>query len=324
MTSRRMALGGLAGLLATPALLRAQTAWKPSRPLRLIVTYPPGGVNDIVGRIIAEPLGQELGQPVVVENRAGAGGNIGTLAAAQAEPDGLTILFGTTALFGVNPVMYSNSSVDAARDFVCFGSIGEVANVLSVLPKRLKAKSVAEFIAEARGKTLTYGSVGNGSSSHLSAVVFLKAAGIEATHVPYRGSSPLVAAMLADEVDFGFDTTATSTSHIRAGSFRALGVTTSRRASALPDVPTLAEAGIRDYDLGIWFGLFVPNKVPAPIVASLQQALSRARALPATKERLARAFVDPLEVPDAQLAGWVETQSRRWQNISREAGIKAD
>ncbi|MDB5414012.1 MAG: tripartite tricarboxylate transporter substrate binding protein, partial [Rubritepida sp.] len=243
--TRRATLAGFGTLLAAPAV-HAQ-AWQASRPIRLIVTYPPGGVNDIVGRIIADPLGRELGQPVVIENRAGAGGNIGTLAAAQAEADGHTLLFGTTAMFGVNPVLYANSGVDAVRDFSSLGTIGEVANVLSVVPGRVQATTLAAFIAEAKGRPLVYGSVGNGSSSHLSATVFLRMARIEATHVPYRGSSPLVAAMLAKDVDFGFDTTATSTAQIRAGSLVALAVTTARRASALPDVPTMQEAGLTGY-----------------------------------------------------------------------------
>ncbi|PHK95394.1 hypothetical protein CR162_07840 [Pseudoroseomonas rhizosphaerae] len=325
MTTRRLALAALGGLTA-PGLLRAQTAgmaWKPSRPVRLIVTYPPGGVNDIVGRIVAEPLGAALGQPVVVENRAGAGGNIGTVAASQAEPDGHTILFGTTAMFGVNPVLYRDSGVNAAEDFRCLGTIGEVANVLSAVPRRSQARTVQELVAEARQRPLVYGSVGNGSSSHLSAVVFLKSAGIEATHVPYRGSSPLVAAMLAGEVDFGFDTAATSTAHIRAGALRPLGVTTTRRASALPEVPTMQEAGLKDYDLGIWFGLFVSARTPAHVVEGLQQAMLSTRT-PQIAERLQRAYVDPLAIPAGQLDAWVKEGSRRWQAIAREAGIRAD
>lgn len=325
MITRRMAFAALGGFSA-PRMLHAQPVspvWKPTHSVRLIVTYPPGGVNDIVGRIVAEPLGAELGQPVIVENRAGAGGNIGTVTAFQAEPDGHTILFGTTAMFGVNPVLYPDSGVNAAKDFRCLGTIGEVANVLSVVPKRSDARTVQDLIAEARYRPLVYGSVGNGSSSHLSAVVFLKAAGIEATHVPYRGSSPLVAAMLANEVDFGFDTTATSTSHIRSGSLRPLGVTTTRRASALPDVPTMHEAGLKDYDLGIWFGLFVSARTSPDIAARLQQALLRTRTVQTT-ERLQRAFVDPLAVPGEKLQDWVEEDSRRWQDIARNAGIRAD
>ncbi|MBL6456046.1 tripartite tricarboxylate transporter substrate binding protein [Belnapia sp. T6] len=323
MLRRRPALAGLASLLAAPALQAQPAAWSPSRPLRLIVTYPPGGVNDIVGRIVAEPLSRELGQPVVVENRAGAGGNIGTQAAAQAEPDGHTILFGTTAMFGVNPILYANSGVDAVRDFACLGTIGEVANVLSAVPSRVQAKDLAAFIKEAKARPLIYGSVGNGSSSHLSATVFLKTAGVDATHVPYRGSSPLVAAMLASEVDFGFDTTATSATHAQSGALRPLAVTTARRATALPNVPTLKESGMPEYDLGIWFGLFVLRQTPPAITARLTEALERTRTAQ-TEERLHNAFVDPLYIPRDGLDGWYRAGATRWQGIAREAAISID
>ncbi len=326
MTMRRAVLTGMAAM-AVPGLLRAQpgdgAGWKPTRPLRLIVTYPPGGVTDIVGRIVAEPLAQELGQAVVVENRAGAGGNVGTLAAAQAEPDGHTILFGTTAMFGVNPVLYANSGVDAVRDFVPLGTIGEAANVLSVIPRRMRASTVQELVTEARQRPLVFGSVGNGSSSHLSAAVLLRSTGMEATHVPYRGSAPLVTAMLAGEVDFAFDTTATSTAHVRSGAFRPLAVTTSRRASALPEVPTMQEAGLSGYDLGIWFGLFAPVRTPPAAVARLQEALSRTRT-PQTTDRLRAAFVDPLVVPTEDLQRWFTDSSAQWQQITRAAGVTAD
>ncbi|TCH99060.1 tripartite tricarboxylate transporter substrate binding protein [Roseococcus sp. SYP-B2431] len=320
--TRRAAFGTALAMpvLATPALAQA---WQPTRPLRLIVTYPPGGVNDIVGRIIADSLGRELGQPVIIENRAGAGGNIGTVAAAQAEPDGYTILFGTTAMFGVNPILYASSGVDAARDFVSLGTVGEVANVLSVVPERVRATNLQDFIREAKSRPLVYGSVGNGSSSHLSATVFLRMAGIEATHVPYRGSSPLVAAMLAKEVDFGFDTTATSTAQIRSGSLRPLAVTTTRRASALPDVPTMIEGGLAGYDLGIWFNLGVVKRTPEPIVARLTEALSKARD-EQTAQRLRTAFVEPFIVPAAENQSFVAQSAARWQDIARQARIAID
>ena len=221
MHTRRAALGAAAALLATPAL-PAQAGF-PDRPLRLIVAYPPGGVTDIVGRILAEPLGQRLGQPVIVENRAGAGGNIGAQAASAAEPDGYTLLIGTAAMYGVNPLLYAKSGVDLQRDFLPLGTINDMANVLSVNPKRLDVGSVAELVARGKQGGLIYASVGNGSSSHLCATLLQRMAGFEATHVPYRGSSPAVAALLAAEVDFLFDTTATSTQQIRAGTFRGLG-----------------------------------------------------------------------------------------------------
>ena len=323
MTTRRAAIASFGSLLAAPALHAQPAGWNPSRPIRLVVTYPPGGVNDIVGRIVAEPLSRELGHPVVVENRAGAGGNIGTQAVLQAEPDGHTILFGSTAMFGVNPIVYAATGVDAVRDTTCIGAIGEVANVLSVLPRRIQATTLRELIDEAKRRPLTYGSVGNGSSSHMSATLFFTMAGIEATHVPYRGSSPLVAAMLANDVDFGFDTTATSAAHVRSGTFRALAVTSSRRASALPDVPTMSEAGLAGYDLGIWFATHVHHRTPEPIVARLRLAMERTRT-PQTEERLKTAFVDPLAIPGDQLDAWVRETALRWQAIARQAGIRAD
>ncbi|WP_439596931.1 Bug family tripartite tricarboxylate transporter substrate binding protein [Falsiroseomonas sp.] len=326
MTTRRGALAGLATILAAPPILAArkalaQPAWTPNRPLRLFVTYPPGGVTDIVGRLAAEALGPEIGQPVLVENRAGAGGNLGMQAALAAPADGTTLMLGTVALFGVNPVLYAGSGVDGVRDFAPLGMLGEAANVLSAVPARLAARNVAELVAEGRRRPLTYGSVGNGSSSHLSAVLLLKTLGLEATHVPYRGSAPLVTAMLAGEVDFGFDTTATSTAHVQSGAFRALGVTTARRASSLPEVPTLQEAGLAGYALSVWFGLFAPAATPPERRARLEEAVARSQT-PALAEKLRRAFVDPLAVPPAELPGWVAADAARWQQLARDARIE--
>jgi tripartite-type tricarboxylate transporter receptor subunit TctC len=325
---RRDTMASLAALALPTALApvrgRAQEpGWKPDRPVRVIVTFPPGGVMDISGRLGAELLGRMLGQTVVVENRAGAGGNVGTLAALNAEADGYTILLGSMAILGVNPVLYPRGGVDASKDFVPLGTIGEVANILSVLPGKVKATNLKDFIAEAKQKPLMYGSVGNGSSSHLAAATFLKMAGIEATHVPYRGSAPLVTAMLSGEIDFGLDTTATSTPHIRSGAFRALAASTTRRASALPEVPTFAEAGLPGYDVGLWTGFFVRKGTPAPVVATLRQAMVKGRT-PEFEEKLRGAFVDPLVVPEADLVRWTDESAARWQAVSRELGLQAD
>ena len=276
-----------------------------------------------MARIMAEPLARHLGQPVVVENRAGAGGNIGVGAAAQAEPDGYTLLLGTAATHGVNPVLYANSGVDAVRDFAAVGTIAEMPNVLSVNPKRLDVRSVAELVAAGKRGSLIYGSVGNGSSSHLCAAMFLRGAGFEATHVPYRGSSPAVAALLAGEVDFLFDTTATSTSHIRSGGFRGLAVSSGRRSSALPELPTLQEAGIAGYDISVWMGLFVHRKAPAEVLARLQDAFNRSMD-EATRQKLRGAFVDPLVVPTADLPRWLAAEHARWMQMARDAKLSVD
>ncbi|GGC40058.1 ABC transporter substrate-binding protein [Siccirubricoccus deserti] len=326
MPTRRRWLGATAAtLLAAPVLApgaRAQPDF-PSRPLRIIVGYPPGGVTDIVARIIAEPLSRRLGQPVVIENRAGAGGNIGAQAAAAAEPDGYTLLVGTAAMFGVNPLLYANSGVDLVRDFAVLGTINDMANVLSVNPKRLDVSSVAELVARGKSGGLIFGSVGNGSSSHLCATLLLQLGGFEATHVPYRGSSPAVAALLAGEFDFLFDTTATSTQQIRAGTFRALGVSTAKRASALPEVPTMQEAGLAGYAVSVWNTLLVHRRTPEAVAARLRQAFAEAMD-EATQARLRASFVDPLLVPPADLPRWLEAERTTWLGMSRAAKLSVD
>ena len=211
----------LAALLATPLVARAQGF--PARPLRLICTYPPAGVTDIVSRIVAEPLGRVLGQNVVVENRAGAGGQIGALAASQAEPDGLTLMLGTAAMFGVNPVLYASQGLVPQRDFAHLGMIGVTPNVLSVNAHKSSISSVAELVAAGRRGTLTMGSVGNGSSSHLSGVLFGQRMGLDLTHVPYRGTAPSMAAVMNGEVLFAIDNAPASRQQVLAGMLKALG-----------------------------------------------------------------------------------------------------
>ncbi len=321
MFTRRLALGLAGSALAAPAL-RAQGAF-PTHPLRLVVGYPPGGVTDIVARIIAEPLARALGQPVLIENRAGAGGNIGAVAATQAEPDGYTLLVGTAAMYGVNPLLYAQSGVDLVRDFHLLGTINDMANVLSVNPKRLDVRDVAGLVARGKAGGLIFGSVGNGSSSHLCATLFQRLAEFEATHVPYRGSSPAVAALLAGEFDFLFDTTATSTPQIQAGTFRALGVSTATRASALPQVPTLAEAGVKDYAVSVWNTLLVHKRTPAAVVARLRAGFTAAMDA-ATQAKLRASFVDPLLVPDAELDGWLAREKAVWTRMASDSRLTVD
>ncbi len=262
---------------------------------------------------------------MVVENRPGAGGNIGALAAASAEPDGYTLFLGTMATQGVNPVIYPDARLNPVRDFAGIGTIADMPNVLDVNPRRLDVKSVAELIEQAKRRRgeLMYGSVGNGSSSHLSSVMFLRAAGIEAVHVPYRGSSPAVTALLAGEVDWLFDTTATSVPHIRAGAFRALAITMNRRSAALPEVPTLEEAGLPGYHLSVWTAVFTQSRVPAPVLARLREAFEASMDA-ALQEKLRASYVDPLIVPVAELPRWLAEESVRWERIARESGIRAD
>jgi tripartite-type tricarboxylate transporter receptor subunit TctC len=324
-TRRRTALAAIAGALAAPAPARTQGAAFPTRPLRLIVPYPPGGVTDIMGRLIAEPLGKHLGQPVVVENRPGAGGNIGAIAAAQAEPDGYTLFLGTMATHGVNPVIYPDARLNPIRDFAGVGMMADMPNVLICNPRRFDVTSVAQVIERAKRRPgeLIFGSVGNGSSSHLSQAMFVRMAGIEVTHVPYRGSSPSVTAMIAGDLDLLFDASATSTSHIRGGSVRALAVTTNRRIASLPNVPTMEEAGVPGYHLSVWNGVFTQSRVPAPVLAKLQAAFDASMDA-AMLERLRANHTEPLIIPAADLPRWLQEDHSRWSRIARETGIRAD
>ena len=322
-TARRTIAFGLASLLASPAL-RAQPAY-PSRSLRLIVPYPPGGTTDIMGRLIAEPMARHLGQPIVVENRPGAGGNIGAMVAAQAEPDGYTLFLGTMATHGVNPVIYPDARLDPVRDFAGVGLMADQPNVLSVNPRRLNITATAEVLALARQRPgqITCGSVGNGSSAHLSLALLQHMTRLEFVHVPYRGSSPAVAAMLAGDLDLLFDASITSAPHIRAGSMRAIAITMNRRLAALADVPTLHESGVPGYHLSVWNGVFTQSRVAAPILARLQAAF--AAAMDATMlARLRANFTEPLIVPAADLPRWLAEDQARWMGIARETGIRPD
>ena len=295
---RRNAALLAAGLLAAPQL-RAQPAF-PNRPLRIIVPYPPGGVTDIMGRLAAEAMSRHIGFPVVVENRAGAGGNIGAKAAALAEPDGHTLFLGTMATQGVNPVLYPDPSFDPRRDLMGVGMMADMPNVLICNPRRWNPANVQEVIARAKAEPgkLIFGSVGNGSSSHLSQAMLTRMTGIEVVHVPYRGSSPSVAAMLAGDLDLLFDSSATSSPHVQAGTVKALAITMNRRIAVLPEVPTLDECGVPGYHLSVWNGVFTQSRVPAPVLERLQQAFGAAMDT-AMLNRLKANFTEPLIIPPA-------------------------
>jgi len=321
--TRRAALALSASILAAPAV-HAQGAF-PNKPLRIIVPYPPGGVTDIMGRLIAEPMGRQLGQPIVVENRAGAGGNIGAMAAAQAEPDGYTLFLGTMATQGVNPILYPDPRFDPRKAFVGVGMMADMPNVMSCLPRRYNPANAREAIARAKaekGKML-FGTVGNGSSAHLSLVMLEKLAGIDVVHVPYRGSAPAIAALLAGDLDLLFDASATSAPHILQGSIKGLAITMDRRIGSLPNTPTLQEEGVAGYHLSVWNGVFTQSRVPAPILARLQDAFHKAMD-EAMLARLKANHTEPLLIPSKELQPWLDRDAERWGQVARDSGIKID
>lgn len=321
--TRRAALAAASSVLAAPAL-RAQGGF-PNKPLRIVVPYPPGGVTDLMGRFAAEAMGRHLGQPVVVENRPGAGGNIGAKVVAQAEPDGYTMLLGTMATQGVNPILYPDPAFDPRRDLAGVGMMADMPNVLICNPRRWNPANAQEAIARMKAEPgrILFGSVGNGSSSHLSQALLCRMAGLEVVHVPYRGSSPAVAAMLAGDLDLLFDASATSGPHVRQGAVKGLAITMNRRIESLPDVPTLVEAGVPGYHLSVWNGVLAPARVPRPVLARLQDAFGKSMDA-AMVARLRTNFTEPLIIPPAQLQPWLDEDAQRWSRIARESGIRVD
>ena len=253
-------------LLAACAQMAAAQAW-PSRPVRLIVPFPPGGGTDIIARPIAQKLSEKWGQPVVIDNRGGAGGNLGTKAAADASPDGYTLILGVLGTHAVNQSLYANPGFDSTKDFAAITLVANTPNILVVHPS-VPANSVAELIALAKQKpgTLNYVSPGNGTPSHLATEIFKSMAGIDMTHVPYKGSGPAMADMLAGQTQVWIANAPVVLPHIKAGKLRALATTSATRPAMAADIPTLAEAGLKGYEADTWYGLFAPAKTPKPVL----------------------------------------------------------
>lgn len=318
---RRRSLLALTATLPLPALAQPVRPW-PDLQLRLVVPFPPGGAIDAMARILAGPMGEALGQPVVLENRAGAGGTTGTGAAAQAT-DEHTLLMVSIA-HAVNPSLYPRLPY-AEADFVPVGPVAVVPNIL-VVPAARPWRSVAELVAEARRRpgALTYASAGSGTSIHLAGALFADLAGLGLEHVPYRGSAPAVTDLVAGRVDMMFDSVTSAGPHVAAGRLAALAVTTSRRIAAMPDLPTMAEAGIAGFAVDPWFAMLAPRALPAAARAPLSALLSRVIADAAVAERLARIGAEPMTGDAASLAALLAEQTARWGAFVRRAGIQPE
>jgi tripartite-type tricarboxylate transporter receptor subunit TctC len=312
---RRRILGALGAALlaglASPALAF------PDRPIRLVIPYGPGGITDIAGRILAPRLGEELGQQVVVENRAGGAAMIGFGFAARSAPDGHTLVLGTTAL-AANPVLFRTIPYDARADFTPISLVGLVPTVLVVHPSS-PARSVAEFIALARAQPgqLNFGSAGNGSGNHLSAEMFNHAAGLQAVHVPYRGGGQVMTDLVAGRLSYVFAVLPTAHPFITAGQLRALGVTGATRSAALPDVPTIAEAALPGFALYEWLGLLGPAGMPAPITAQIHAAVAAALRNPEVAERFRTIGVETQGSGPAAMRAYLDGELNRWAELAR-------
>lgn len=298
-------------------------AW-PSKPVRIIVNFPPGGAADQLARAIGTPLGEALGQPVVIENRAGAGGNIGGEAAARSAPDGYTILMSSGGMVSVNPHIYPRMTFDPSKDLVPVASAARVLVYLVVKPS-IPANNIREFIAyvKANPGKLSYGSPGNGSSPHLAGEMFKSQAGLFAVHVPYRGAAPALQDLLAGQLDFYFDP-GIGLQHVKAGRLKLLAVGSPKRSPAFPDVPTLAEAGLQGFDADTVFGFYAPAGTPAEVVSRLNREINRILGTQALKDRVLAMGGEALPLTPAEFGAKAMEDSRRFSAIIRERKILGD
>ncbi len=309
-----------------PTLSTAQSAAPkfPDKAVRFIVPFPPGGGNDILARLIAPKMGESLGQPVVIDNRAGAGGNIGADLAAKSPPDGYTIVIASNQVT-MNPALYAKLPFDIEKDFTPVALAASVPMVLAVHPS-IAANNVRELIALAKANPgkLNYSTPGAGTPQHIAFEVFNHAAGVAITHVPYKGTGPAIADLIAGQVQAAFGTMASLEQHVKAGKLRALAVATPRRSNAMPNVPTVAEAGLPGFDVSLWYSILAPAGTPAPIVARLSAEVAKALAAPDVRERLAVQGFEVSYLGPEQMGDLMKRDIARWTKSLREFGIKLD
>jgi tripartite-type tricarboxylate transporter receptor subunit TctC len=301
----------------------AQTAF-PSRPLRYVVPLPPGAGADFIGRTVAEKMSADLGKPVVVENRAGASGSIGSEYVARSPADGHTLLQCYIATHGTNPAV-SKLPYDAVKDFAPVGMVAVTPNVL-VVNDNVRARSLAEFVAlaKAKAKNLSYGSTGTGSATHLTMAYLEQQAGIELVHVPYKGAAPATTDLLGGQVDAMFPSLVTALPHIRAGRLRALAVSAARRSPLLPEVPTVAESGYAQFDSLQWYALCAPAGTPKQIVDRLNRSLNAALTSPEVRDRLGEQAADVLPTTPAEAADTIRREVAKWTKLVKDSGLKLD
>jgi tripartite-type tricarboxylate transporter receptor subunit TctC len=321
-TASAMALCGAASLLAASAYAQAPY---PARPIRIIVAYTPAGTTDILARALGQKFTEAWSQPVLVDNRPGANGNIGTEAAAKAPADGYTLLMGTAATHGVNPSLYPKLAFDAVRDFAPISLTAIVPNIVVVNPA-LPVKNVKELIAYAKANPgkLSHGSPGIGSTGHMSAELFKSMAGIKMTHVPYKGSAPTLQDLIGGQIQVVIDNLPPYLPHVKGGKIRALAVTPSKRSPAAPDLPTLEETGLKGYDASSWFGLFAPAGTPSEVVGKIAAESQRILQLPDVRDRLLALGAQPVGNAPGEFGKFVQDEIAKWAGVVRAANVKLD
>jgi tripartite-type tricarboxylate transporter receptor subunit TctC len=313
------------GILSlAPMAAQAQAAF-PTKTITIVVPFSAGGTTDILARVVGQYMSKDLGQTVVVDNRAGAGGNIGAQVVARAAPDGHTLLMGTVGTHAINQSLYKKLAFDPIKDFTPLSRVALVPNLLVANPSQ-PFKNVKEMIAYAKANPgkVTFGSSGNGSSIHLSGELFKQMAGVDMQHVAYRGSAPALTDLLGGQIAVMFDNMPSAIGHVKSGKLHAVAVTTPKRSPALPNVPTVAEAGVPGYEATSWFGLLAPAKTPAPVVARLNASILKALADPEVMKKMAEQGAEPRGEKPEQFAQFIQSETAKWGKIVKQSGATAD
>jgi tripartite-type tricarboxylate transporter receptor subunit TctC len=322
--SRRalLALGALAMLAGSP-LAMAQSY--PVKPIKLIVPFPPGGGGDTLARLVMTRVGKELGQPIVVENLAGAGGNIGAQTAARAAADGYTLLYGTNGTHAINQTLYKNAGFDPARDFEPVSQLTRIAAMVVVRPG-LPANSMPELLAllKASPGRYTFASAGNGTTSHLAGEILKSSAGLAVVHIPYRGGGLAMTDLLGGQVDMLIDVMPSTAPQVKAGKLRGLAVSTAKRVPGMPDVPTIAESGVAAFDVSAWDAIFAPARTPAPVIASLNEAIKKALNDPELRAQLIARGAEAAPGAPSELGQFVKTEIVRWGEAVKRSGASVE
>lgn len=297
----------------------------PGKQIRFVVPYPPGGPLDTVARLLGQSVALSVKHPVVVENMSGAGGNIGAGAVAKASPDGYTILMGAVATHAINPTLYPSIPYDAQRDFIAVTQVAITPNVLVVNPG-VKAESVSQFIALAKSQPgkLNYGSGSTGSAGHLAGELFKSLAGVDMAHIPYKGAAAAMQDLIGGRVDLMFDNLASSLAQVKGGRIRALAVTTAKRSSLAPELPTIAESGLPGFDISTWFGIFVPAGTPRPVVERLHAEFAKALAVPEVREKMLSLGAEPVGNTPEEFTAFVKSEAAKYARLVKASGARVD
>ena len=313
----------MAGAILLMAVLPAQAQNYPSKPIRIIVAYTPAGTTDILARAIGQKMSESWSQPVIVENRPGAAGNIGTELAAKATPDGYTLIMGTAGTHGINVSLYRKLNWHSLRDFAPVSLAAMVPNIM-VVNNSLPIKSVKELIAYAKANPgkLSYGSPGNGSTAHLSMELFKSMTGTNLVHIPYKGSAGVLADVMGGQIAVTIDNMPVYLPQVKAGKIRALAVSPAKRSTAAPDIPTIAEAGVPGYDSGAWFGLLAPAGTPRAIVEKLSVETARILKLPDVSKRISELGAEPVGSTPAQFTALIKDEIAKWAKVIKDANVE--